>query len=525
MAGEHSNEIEVFEQGEVVAPLESTSNSYRLRVETHDPTAQIIVFDDRFEAQGTDAGTFAATLRAGIYKVRIRRGASSMGFEDRVVVLDRDRDLLIDPPKLFSPAPFGGTQASSAHVAAREWLDAVVNVQLGKGAKIALLARYAPRQERDPPLHPFHGVKLHGADGQLLVDLEQVAPRPHVPDTNDPISICGIAVAPGAYVLHHELANGRMLSQSVIASEGWQITFNIRRSQQDMTIDGKEFAGAGYIAVLMRRLIDDQSARPAAMIRSGNGYISEDQLVDVARQGFTDGNQLLGGDLYDLLLRNVENPLAGIFGGLLLETERQARGEKFDQDHAKLFDSVVRKLRTMVGGEHPDVEALSFRCQEERLVHTGPITARPMFHRCWRLILEAAASRRDLVPLDLWKSIVASGSMPPYFIWFTGTDAQSARLQHFRVAAAQFSTTPQAGGVEAARAQAHSIAPDVSSAVLSQSEMASELGLPVNALADLLERPEAQDRPDGSAAQRPPKSAKSTTRPRPRKSRQKPKRG
>src|SRR5262245_49087184 len=171
------------------------------------------------------------------------------------------------------------------------------------------------------------------------------------------------------------------------------------------------------------------------MIRSGNGYISEDQLVDVARQGFADGNQLLGGDLYDLLLRNVENPLAGIFGGLLLEIERQATGEKFDRDHAELFDAVVRKLRTMTGGEHPDVEALSFRCQDERLVHTGPITARPMFHRCWRIILEAAASRRDLVPLDLWKSIVASGSMPPYFIWSSNSDAQNARLQHFRLAA------------------------------------------------------------------------------------------
>src|SRR5215510_8682429 len=100
MAGEYSKEIEVFEQGEVLTPLESASNRYRLCIDTHDPTAQIIVFDDRFEAQGTGAGTFAATLPAGIYKVRIRRGASSMGFEDRVVVLDRDRDLLIDPPKL-----------------------------------------------------------------------------------------------------------------------------------------------------------------------------------------------------------------------------------------------------------------------------------------------------------------------------------------------------------------------------------------------------------------------------------------
>jgi len=520
MTVEQPKEIKVFERGEVLRPLESSVTTFALRIETHDPTAQIVVLDDRFETKATAAGSLATTLPAGIYKIRIRRGASSLGFEDRSVVLDRDRNLSIDPPKLFSPAPFGGTQASRAHVAAREWLDAVVNVKLGKGAKIALLARYSPTQDREPLLHPFHGVKLHRVDEQLLLDLEQAAPKPHVPDTNDPISICGIAVAPGAYILRHQLANGRMLSQSVIASEGWQITINIRRSKQDITVDGKEFAGAGYCAVLMRRLMDDQSARPAAMIRSSSGYISEDQLVDVARQGLADGNQLLAGDLYDLLLRNVENPLAGIFGGLLLDIERQAAGEKFDREHAQLFDVVVQRLRTMVGRAHPDVEALSFRCEGRSLARTGPIEVRPMFHRCWRILLEAAAIRRDLVPLGLWKSTSVSGSMPPYFIWSISKEAQDTRLQHFRLAAAQFSTKPRVEGTEIGPAQAASIAP----ATPSRSAIAAELGLPVNALAELLDPPKRQDDRDGHAKRR-PKAARSKTRPRSRSSQEKPKRG
>jgi hypothetical protein len=321
-------------------------------------------------------------------------------------------------------------------VAAREWLDGVVHVRPGKGSKVALLARYAARKKGEHPLlHPFRGLQLLGADGRLLVDLEKIAPKPHVPDTGDPISICGIAVDPGAYILRHRLAYGRELRQSVIATSGWQITINIRRTQEDVKAEEKLFVGAGYVALLMRRLIDGQSAQPSAMLESKDGPIDEDQLVDIARQGLADGAQLLSGNLYDLLLRDFDNPLAGIFGGLLLDLERAAVTE-FAPDHAKRFDEVVRKLRTMVGLKHPDVEALSFRCPDSRLVHRGPIKVRPMFHRSWRMILEAASNQRNLVPFDLWERTTASGIMPPYLIWSAGTAAKQASLRHLRGAAA-----------------------------------------------------------------------------------------
>jgi hypothetical protein len=428
--------IDVFEHGDPISPSEAGS-MHELSVQTHDPTAQIVVLDDRFKAAIKAAGSVAKTLPAGIYKVRVRRGASSIGFEDRLVVLDRDRIVSIEPPPLSSPAPIGGTGATEAHVAAREWLDGVVHVRPGKGSKVALLARYAARKKGENPLlHPFRGLQLLGADGRLLVDLEKIAPKPHVPDTEDPISICGIAVDPGAYILRHRLANGRELRQSVIASSGWQITINVRRTQEDVKIGEKLFIGAGYMALLMRRLIDGQSAQPSVMLESKDGPIDEDQLVDIARQGLADGAQLLSGNLYDLLLRDFDNPLAGIFGGLLLDLERDAMGKDFALDHAKLFDEAVPKLRKMVGPEHPDVEALSFRCPNVSLGHRGPIKVRPMFHRSWRMILEAASNQRNLVPLDLWESTTASGTMPPYLIWSARTAAKRASLRHLRGAAA-----------------------------------------------------------------------------------------
>ena len=140
----------------------------------------------------------------------------------------------------------------------------------------------------------------------------------------------------------------------------------------------------------------------------------------------------------------------------------------------------------MLGSQHPDVEALSFRCQDSSLAHSGPIEVRPMFYRSWRIILEAATRLVDLVPLDLWKS-TASGSMPPFLIWSTNPDAQSARLERFRVAAAQLSTTSQIAGTAANSAEAISPAPKIETATLSRTEIASKLGLPINALADLLD--------------------------------------
>lgn len=507
MAMKAPAEIEIAERGESISQP-GGETLYELRVETNDPTAQIVVIDDRFDAVAKAAGSVAQELPAGIYKVRVQRGASSIGFEDRLVVLDRDSTISIEPPRLASPAPIGGTQVSEAHLAAREWLDGVVHVSCGEGSKIALLARYAaPQQDSTPLLHPFRGLQLLRADGQILVDLEQAAPKFHVPDTGDPVSVCGIAVNPGAYILCHRLSTGRDLAQSLVASAGWQTTMNIRRSQQDVDAKTKLFVRAGYLAPLMPRLINNQSAAHAPMCDSKDGPIDEGQLIDIARQGLADGAQLLSGNLYDLLLRDFENPLLGIIGGLLLDLEREVLGEKFTSEHHALFDTVVTKLRKIVGRDHPDVEALSFRCRDPDLAHQGAIDTRPMFHRSWRIILEAASTRSDLVPLALWKETTASGTMPPYLIWSLQTSVQQASLRWLRKAVSGLSAVRAAAPMASASLAAPgspttappesdrlaaTVAPGASAAqtpaAVSMGDFARQMGVPANAFLHLYNR-------------------------------------
>lgn len=511
-------EIQIAERGEAISEPAGEA-VHELRVETEDPTTQIVVLDDRFNAVATAAGSIAVNLPAGLYKIRVQRGAASIGFEDRLVVLDRDSSVSVKPPQLSSPAPIGGTRATDAHVAAREWLDGVVHVTRGEGSKIALLARYAaPKQPGTRLLHPFHGLQLLRADGRLIVDVEDAAPKFYVPETAAPISVCGIAVDPGAYILRHRLSKGRTFAQSLIATAGWQITMNIRRSQQDVDARTKLFAGPGYIAPLMRRLIDNQCADHAPMHDSKDGPIDEDQLVEIARQALADGTQLLSGNLYNLLLRDFENPLVGIVGCLLLDLEREVSGAKFASEHAALFDVAVTKLRKMVGREHPDVEALSFRCQDRHLAHRGAIDARPMFHRSWRIILHAASKQTNLVPLELWKRTTASGTMPPYLIWSVEASVKRGRLRRLRKAASDRSTqrvlapmaalkgasnVPPAAGIrvtsppsETIRLQANAAAaPPVSApqkpktTKITREELALEMGVPANVVRHLIEGP------------------------------------
>src|SRR5258707_421589 len=90
--------IEVSERGDAIAsPV--TGSTHELTVLTNDPTARIVVIDERFNAVDKAAGSLVKRLPTGFYKVRVQRGASSIGFEDKLVLLDRDRTVSIEPPR------------------------------------------------------------------------------------------------------------------------------------------------------------------------------------------------------------------------------------------------------------------------------------------------------------------------------------------------------------------------------------------------------------------------------------------
>jgi hypothetical protein len=124
-----------------------------------------------------------------------------------------------------------------------------------------------------------------------------------------------------------------------------------------------------------------------------------------------------------LLLQKFESPLAGIIGGhlLLLGAEHRAAGPGLE-----VLNDVVVNLRTLVGTEHPDVEALSLACPDMTLRRTTPVTTPPMFERSWRMLVDGCRDDPQLVPLSLWQQVhTRLGGQSPYLTWALDDAAQS----------------------------------------------------------------------------------------------------
>jgi hypothetical protein len=154
----------------------------------------------------------------------------------------------------------------------------------------------------------------------------------------------------------------------------------------------------------------------------------QDAVVEAARLALAQGRNLLGdgrGDnLRDLLLSRYDDPIAGIIGSHLLLRAIDATGPSPELE--TLYDGAVRRLRGMIGAEHPDVEALSLRCADRALRATRPFTVPPLFSHSWRLIIEASYERRGLVSQQMWQRVHAAASLGPFFVWATDAATKAA---------------------------------------------------------------------------------------------------
>jgi hypothetical protein len=138
-----------------------------------------------------------------------------------------------------------------------------------------------------------------------------------------------------------------------------------------------------------------------------------------------------GTQLQALLLEKYNDPVAGIIGCHLL---LRALVTQPDTALQADYDQAVANLRGLVGPHQPDVEALSLRCADATLRATRPFTVPPMFSHSWHLITEASYVRAELVPLELWQRVHATGNIGPFFVWAVDEktkDAHAAQLSEW----------------------------------------------------------------------------------------------
>jgi len=311
------------------------------------------------------------------------------------------------PPFAFvSAAPLSGTaKTHEYHIAAASSLCGKTQVKQGDGSSIFVFSREWRDSRRstttDRLANPAAGLLLRDTNNAVVVDLEHKSFVDN--QVGDPYAACNVEVNPGIYRLTLRAGADLAVSQTIVASPGWQTQVFLLPT----TINGQRVPDLTRAAVLVAR--------------QNQGFDSNDRgfrLAELARLGLVNERKVLSTELRSMLRDKFENPILGIYAGHLLLLDASP--------DLQLLNVVVMNLRALVGDRHPDVEALALR------VKPGPYRFEqpPMLRRSWALVLAASLETPDLAPpgsgaVDAARRMWGDGA------WFTWNDAvDESRVEH-----------------------------------------------------------------------------------------------
>jgi hypothetical protein len=369
-------------------PLESTTETLPLAIQTGDSQSEILVLDSKgrllIRGFGPDC-TFQ--LEPGIYRVKVLTGTAS---QEQPVVLTAPRILRFGPIDFASAAPLAGTSTSHEyHVQAADQESRKVHVTEGTDSSLFFLVRNwtAPGSQSQQRVsnNPAEGLSLHaagpGADRKICDFVGAGVTSP----PGDPWTACTVAVNPGVYELQLVLPAGEILRQPVVASRGWQ-TQSFLFVRQYVGPEGPAWrADLARTSVLLTGVHggfnpNEAILRVAELARQRLARRTLDEQADNTTR------PLLPDEMRKLLREKFDNPMLGIYAAHLMLLERSL--------DLALFRDVVGNLRSMLPG-HPDVDALALRAQFNSA--PGVFENPPMLSRSWFLITEASVDHPDLV--------------------------------------------------------------------------------------------------------------------------------
>jgi hypothetical protein len=504
VTGLQSHLVQVSGKGAPVAPAGPDDN-FVLTVNPHQPTAEIFLIDQTLRKQAQSRGILTAGFPFGVYKLKIRVGHT---VTESLILLDQDLDFstvqedlegfaaLSDPladlsmasAAVTSAAPLPGTGLTrEAHRGVLEAWKSGLPVPRGSGsggpppsAEIRLMARiWSSQQATLRQVRPWRGTELLDSGDQVVRALKDL---PEQSADGDPYVEDQVPVAPGTYFVRYPHERDRTLAGALTVPKGWTVELFLLALGGGTTAAGIRF---NRMTVLMRRVGDSQRD------------VAFEQTLESARIAMVNERRVLNRELEEILVRNFQNPIAGILGGhLLLQEERRRPGPSSKLD---LLDGVVTNLRTLVGDEHPDVEALSLYCPTASLRASKPFPQPPLFARSWELIVEASQTQPELLPIELWERVRAVVPVSGYFVWGYDERSKQARTRQLKswlktaskqIAKADDPSEPFDVASASFGGAASTAAPDSATAHGDQRTMistfAKQLRVPPQALASLL---------------------------------------
>ncbi len=314
------------------------------------PHVEVAVYDSWLEPLplAYNLGRVEVGVVPGAYKVEFRTGAETV---TRIAVVAEGETHEVWPGVpvfVASAAPLAGSTTSHEYQqgpAAHESMETPLPPPAGQtgGSHLFLFVRDHDDQAWTGE-NPAAGLSLHGLDGALLYDLDEVREEEGAPgharySAQGHWTSLHAELDPGAYLLRLRKEDTGVVQQVVHLSAGWQTQlFLLARSY-----------GRGD----ERRRQADLARGSLLMTRRGGFQPGEHQpyLTEVALRALAEGRAVPGEDPADLMGGVSDTPMLGLYSAYLhLRRPRMDAGRM-----ASVFHDLLALL-----GPHPDVVALGW---------------------------------------------------------------------------------------------------------------------------------------------------------------------
>lgn len=383
----------------------SKSPNSKIHVGTEDfDVVNLKILDGSLQEVAQGRGHLSKTLPPGFYKIEASAGFQSWS---QLVALEEGQTVNVRVPPLVlqSPAPlYISKYGHEYHELAAETESHKEHAVRGTGSAIFIMVRYFspdPHNPDRPPEHPMNGLSLHDQDGNLLVDLLADSAY-HAPDTfePDPWAACNVAVNPGYYRLRQELYPGKTIEMPLVAAPNWQIQVFAMLAPVMSAPSRQLRADLPTSSIFYTHYIPGDPQNSQGYRRADSHTQEMLRLTEIARQCLTGRHQAENREISHMFTEKFENPMMGILGGHLV-----LRQEK---PNLNTLSIVVGNLRSMLGKNHPDVEALALalaRGRQGRFTET--FDTPPMLRESWQQVLLGSVTQPSIVSPDSLAGTVA----------------------------------------------------------------------------------------------------------------------
>jgi hypothetical protein len=363
------------------------SLEHRLTIRAVDPTAEITVYNSSFNRVGRGVGGYNGVHRDGLYEIRVRAVSTQ---EVKLISLARDETVDIGPVAFASPVPLVRTATGDDTHQAAVLRACLAPVALGAGSGLLVAVRDRPAREPQAtsPTSPATGLSIADLKGTTVFDL-----APGDPSGDSPVAAVLLHVNPGVYRLRLHVPDEAVRERALVAAPGWVTgCFMVRRP-------------------IRKQLVADLAQGSLLISRLEKPFTPDDALArlsEAARDALTNDRRVTEAVTKALLEAKFQEPMLGLLVGHLLLRDRP---------DDPILQEVVKNLVSLLGWDHPDVQALTLATSHAAAPQV--VTAMPMLRASWDAIVTGTVRQRSLIPPGSLAADVATRVLPtaPWLVW------------------------------------------------------------------------------------------------------------